>query len=367
MNTFIKGADLSSLLDVEAAGGVFCGDPKADAMALLKGYGVNLVRLRLWNDPYSAPGAPYGAGTSDLARTMTLARRARALGLPWLLDFHYSDFWADPGKQTTPKAWQGYGEDQLEKAVYDYTFAVMTVLREENLLPAMVAPGNEVSNGLLWPTGKRPNWKNIVRYMGAGIRAVRAAAPGIPIMIHLDNGGNNALYREWFDHWLELGGEDFEIIGLSYYPFWHGPLSGLRDNLADIAARYGKDLIVCETSMGFTLEDYADHEGRKDGERKGMAASAKLAAGVEWPMTPQGQKRFLTDLVRMVRGVPGGLGKGVMWWEPAWLPTPGGGWTSPEAMEYIHEPGPDGNEWSNQTLFDYDGCPLPALEALGDL
>ena len=368
-NRLIRGADVSTLLEVEECGGKFFdgeGNP-GDALEILKANGVGLIRLRLWNDPYDRDGTPYGAGTNDLKRTEILAKRAKSLGLPWLLAFHYSDFWADPGKQITPKAWQGLTGEALERAIYEYTLWVLKELRAQNLLPRYVAVGNELSNGLLWPEGRYPNFPAIARYVSAGIRAVREIDPEIRVMIHLDNGGKNSLYREWFDSYFDCGGEDFDLIGLSYYPFWHGSMADLRANMRDVAERYGKDLLVAETSMGFTLEDYAGYEGLSKDERKGMAATAKLAGRIEYPMTPEGQRQFLLDLADAIKSVPEGRGLGFIYWEPAWIPVPGSEWANAAALRYTGERGPGGNEWANQALFDYNGRALPALGAIRDL
>ena len=328
---------------------------------------MNLIRLRLWNDPYDPEGHPYGAGTNDLARTMELARRCKALGLPWLLDFHYSDFWADPGKQYPPKAWADFNPEQLEQAIYTFTRQTLETLRKADLLPAMVAPGNELSNGLLWPLGKTPNWENIARFVSAGIRAIRETAPSAQIMLHLDNGGNNALYRYWFDSYLAHGGADFDCIGLSYYPFWHGSMESLRDNMHDLADRYGKPMIVVETSTAFTLTECNDYEGISLEEKRGLAANEKTAARVPYPMSPEGQTAFLRDLWTVIRSVPEDLGRGFVWWEPGWLPVKGSGWTTPAGLAYVKEKGPGGNEWANQGLFDYEGRTLPALLSLAEL
>ena len=341
-------------------------DPDAeDALLILKRHGVNLIRLRLWNEPYDESGQPYGAGTNDLPRTMALARRCKALGLPWLLDFHYSAFWADPGKQYPPKAWADLDADGLERAVYDFTRETLLALKQAELLPTMVAPGNELSNGLLWPLGKVPNWANLARFVSAGVRAVREVAPAAQVMLHLDNGGNNALYRSWFDHYRANGGADFDCIGLSYYPFWHGSLADLKQNLHDLAARYGKPMIVAETSMAFTLEECSAREGLRPDQKRGLAANEKTTAAVPFPATPAGQTAFLRELRAVIRSVPNGLGRGLIWWEPAWLPVPGAEWTKPAGLAYIHETGPGGNEWANQGLFDYDGRVLPAMGELG--
>lgn len=363
---FIKGFDISSLLEVERCGGIFRdGGEELDALEILKRYGANWTRLRLWNAPYDETNGDYGAGVCDLAAVQALARRTKDAGMKWLLDFHYSDFWADPGKQTVPKEWEGMDESALERAVYQYTKNVLCACRTAGVLPDMVQVGNEVTNGLLWPTGKAPNWETICRYISAGVKAVREEAPEAPVMVHLDNGGNHALYREWFDHYFRLGG-DCDVIGLSYYPFWHGDMASLSANMNDIAPRYGKDLVVVETSMGFTMDSYAAHEGLAESERKGMATRPELVEKIGYPMTPQGQADFTADLLKVIRDVPGGMGKGFFWWEPAWLPVPGSGWAKKAGWEYVHEHGPGGNEWANQALFDFNGNALPALEVIRD-
>lgn len=359
---FINGFDISTLAEVERCGGQFRdGGAPEDALAILKRHGANFVRLRLWNDPYDHRGESYGAGVCDLATVLALAQRARAAGIPWLLDLHYSDFWADPGKQTVPKAWRHLDEAGLEQAVYHYTRDVLAACRAANVLPGMVQVGNELSKGLLWPTGKVPNWQTIARYVCAGVRAVRQELPDCPVMVHLDNGGNNELYRTWFDNYFANGG-DCDILGLSYYPFWHGTIESLAANMNDIALRYGKDLIVAETSMGFTLESYAAYEGLTEEQRKGGAARAALAEQLPWPMTPEGQCAFLKDLLNVIHAVPEGRGKGLFWWEPAWIPVPGSGWAKQGGWEYVGEQGPGGNEWANQALFDFAGNALPALK-----
>lgn len=367
MKEWIKGMDISTLLEVERCGGKFYDHGKCgDAIDILKNYGMNMIRLRLWNDPFDENGNSYGAGGNDIETTLALAKRAKEKGIGWLLDFHYSDFWADPGKQRVPKAWRGMGAEELAKAVYHYTKSVMLRCKAEDVMPQIVAVGNEVSLGLLWPFGKVPEYGNIARFVSAGIRAVKEADAGLPVMLHLDNGGNNELYRTWFDAYFENGGADFEYIGLSYYPFWHGTLEMLRDNMNDIARRYHKKLIVAEVSMGHTLGDYQSYEKLADEQRKGMAANSKLAESVPYPMTRQGQSDFMRDILKIIREVPDGLGKGFFYWEPAWLPVPGSGWATEEACIYMEEKGPGGNEWANQALFDYEGNVLPALEVIRD-
>lgn len=367
MRNWIAGMDISSLYEVETCGGRFYDNGKpGDAIDILKSYGMNMIRLRLWNHPFAEDGSSYGGGGNDIETVLKLAKRAKEKNIGWFLDFHYSDFWADPGKQIPPKKWQEMNVEELAGAVYDYTFQTLFRCREEGVLPEITAIGNELSNGLLWPYGKAPEYDNIVRFVNAGIRAVRKISPDIKVMLHLDNGGNNELYRSWFDSYFAGGGEDFEYIGLSYYPFWHGTLKELKANMEDIAVRYQKDLIVAEVSMGYTLEDYAGYEKLSDDMRKGMAADARLAEKIDYPMTPAGQAEFMKDVLEIIQNVPERRGKGFFYWEPAWIPVPGSGWASEKALEYIHENGPGGNEWANQALFDYKGNALPALNVIKD-
>ena len=363
-NKFIKGVDISTLLEEEACGArYFDGGREGELLGILKKYNINSVRLRLWNDPYSETGEPYGAGTNDLKKLLILAKRVKAAGMSILLDLHYSDFWADPGKQTLPKAWRGLGVDELEGAVYDYTLEVLEALKANDTLPDLVQVGNELTNGLMWPTGLKPEYDNIAKYVSAGIRAVKKISPDSLIMIHLDNGGNNPMYVDWFDNYIKRG-EDFDIIGLSYYPFWHGTLDALEYNMHDMAKRYGKKIAVAEVSMGFTMEDYAVYEKLAPEERKGYATRPDLVEGLEYPMTKEGQSDFMADFMNRVKNVPGGMG--FYYWEPAWIPVPGCGWATKAALSYTGEKGPGGNEWANQALFDYDGNSLPALGTIRD-
>ena len=363
---FVKGMDLSTLLELERCGAKYYDNgEERDLLAIMKSYDVDTIRIRLWNDPWSETGESYGAGENDLKTSLEIAKRVTAAGFGVLLNFHYSDFWADPGKQIKPKAWADYGVKELEQAVYDYTLESMRTFLDAGVNITMVQVGNELSNGLLWPEGKVPNYDNIATFVNAGIRAVRKADAAIPVMIHLDNGGNNALYREWFDNFTKRW-EDFEIIGLSYYPFWHGSLQMLNDNMNDIAERYGKDLVIAEVSMGYTMEDYKNYEKLSDEERKGYATRPALVEKIEYPMTKQGQYDFMEDFLNRISHIKGGKGKGFFYWEPAWIPVPGSGWATPASLKYMNDPGPCGNEWANQALFDYDGNALPTLSLIRD-
>lgn len=366
---FYKGMDLSTIKEVEGLGGRFYdhGEEK-DVFEILKSYGMNAVRLRLWNDPYGPDGTPYGAGTNDLPTTLELAKRAKAQGMEVLLCMHYSDFWADPGKQRVPKAWRGMDAEQLTEEVYSFTRDTLLAMRRAGAFPGLIQVGNELTNGMLWPQGKLlecGNYDNLAKFVSAGIRAVRSLDQEIPIMIHLDNGGNAPMYRDWFDHYLERG-EEFQIIGLSYYPFWHGSLEELKNNMNDLAVRYGKELVIAEVSMGFTMADYGVYEKLAQEERKGYATKPELVEKLEFPMTKKGQADFMKALFAVIDQVPENKCSGFFYWEPAWIPVPGSGWANEAALQYIEEKGPGGNEWANQALFDYEGQSLPALEVIRD-
>lgn len=363
---FVKGMDLSTLLELERCGAKYYDNgEERDLLAIMKSYDVDTIRIRLWNDPWSESGESYGAGENDLKTTLAIAKKVTDAGLGVLLNFHYSDFWADPGKQIKPKAWEGYSVEELEQAVYDFTADTMKVFKENGINTTMVQVGNELSNGLLWPEGKVPNYDNIAKLVNAGIRGVRAVEKDVPVMIHLDNGGNNTLYREWFDEFTKRG-EDFQIIGLSYYPFWHGTLDMLTDNMNDIAERYGKDLVIAEVSMGYTMEDYKTYEKLSDDERKGYATKPELVEKIEYPMTVQGQYDFMEDFLNRISHIKGNKGKGFFYWEPAWIPVAGSGWATPASLKYMNDKGPCGNEWANQALFDYEGNALPTWNLIRD-
>ncbi|PWW05087.1 arabinogalactan endo-1,4-beta-galactosidase [Paenibacillus cellulosilyticus] len=366
---YYKGADVSMLKEVETLGGKFMlDDEQKDLFEILRINGFNVVRLRLWVNPYDEEGQPYMGGTNDLETTIELAKRAKLQGLQFMLNIHYSDFWADPKKQSKPKAWQSLSFEQLEEQVYRYTKEVLNVCRACDVLPDLVQVGNETTNGMLWPEGRTPKyhfeekrfepseedeWKasfdRLAALLRAGTRAVREVGP-MQIILHLDAGGSNVLYRTWFDE-MQARGVDYDIIGLSYYPIWHGTLEELRFNLNDISARYGKEVLVVETAYGYT----ADSPSGAD------IFTEDLAKAGGYSPTVEGQAQFLHDLMTTVREVPNGRGRGIVYWEPAWLPVNGTTWASPEGMKYGNDVASTGNHWSNQALFDFTGKALASL------
>jgi arabinogalactan endo-1,4-beta-galactosidase len=367
---FIVGADVSTLAEVERQGGKFSdaeGRP-GDPLRILRDHGVNWARLRLWHTPVNAAdvvekgrvlsrrGDPVGGGNNDLAVTLALAKRARADGLKVLLDIHYSDFWADPGKQTKPAAWKDLQGQALQEAVHRYTAEVLRALREAGAPPDMVQIGNETNGGMLWPDGK--TWHEtpgekiggdaaFAALLRAGIGAVREhdriTGARLPVVLHLADAHDNALFRRVFDM-AQRERLDYDVIGLSYYPYHHGPKAAVQANLADLAQRYRKPLLLVEVAWGYTL-DNADATPN--------IFNAEAAAKGGYPASVAGQAAFLRDTIAMLSAVPGGLGLGLVYWEPAWIAVPGAGWRSGE-----------GNGWDNQALFDARGRALPSMKAL---
>lgn len=359
---FIKGVDISMLAQIEEKGGKyydFDGKSK-DLITILKDNGVNWIRLRLWVDPInhlpviegekiiSNKGSKVGGGNCDLNTVIALSKRVKGAGLKLLLDIHYSDFWADPGKQTKPWEWRNYNEDKLSKEIYIYTKDVLLKLKKSGIIPEMVQIGNELNNGMLWPEGKIwatssdekvGGMKSFIKLLKKASKAVREIAPKTKIAIHLADGGNNSLYREIFDPITEQG-VDFDIIGLSYYPYWHGPMSDLSYNLKDLSSRYKKELVIMETAYGYTTED---------GDSQGNVFKVYNDEIGGYLPTIQGQATVVRDVFSTIANVDGGLG--VFYWEPDWIPVPGAGWRTGE-----------GSNWENQAMFDFEGKVLPSIK-----
>ncbi|PZX62843.1 beta-galactosidase GalA [Hydrotalea sandarakina] len=244
----IIGADISFLPQLEAEGRKFYdGDTANDAIQILKHHGFNFIRLRMFNNPANDSGYAPGKGFCDLAHTVQMAKRIKAAGLQWLLDFHYSDTWADPGKQFLPAAWENLNFTQLKDSVYAFTRNALLVLKNANALPSMVQVGNEINHGILWPVGNIQHPDSLAQLLNAGIAAVKSVDPSMPIMLHIALGGQNDESVFFLNNMLERG-VHFDVIGLSYYPKWHGTLNDLAYNLNDLVQRYQKDVIVVEYS-----------------------------------------------------------------------------------------------------------------------
>lgn len=339
----IKGADISSLEAVEDYGGKFYGfdGGEVDVIKFLAENGCNYYRLRIWNNPT----ASFDAGDyCNLEHTIEMAKRIKEAGISYLLDFHYSDWWADPENQTVPAAWQGMSGEELATAVYDYTAEVLTALAEENAYPDMVQIGNEIGNGMLWDYGSMEHPEMLAKFLNSGIRAVRDTTPAgqeTLIMIHVQTGGSVGATQTFFETIEANGVTDYDLVGLSYYPYWQGTFADMKANIDNIYEQFGKQTVLAETAYPFT-NDNAD-------SKSNMVSEADIK-GVGFEASEENQRRVLELIMNAVAECEGGLG--IFYWEPAWLAVEGAGVSKGS-----------GNEWENQTLFDFEGKALDAVRA----
>ncbi|SPE31076.1 Arabinogalactan endo-1,4-beta-galactosidase [Candidatus Sulfopaludibacter sp. SbA3] len=291
---YAMGADLSFLKQAEDRGTVFKDNNEAKpGLEIFHNHGYNWIRLRLFHTPTQLP--------NSLDYTIAMAKAAKQLGFKFLLDYHYSDTWADPGKHFIPKAWEGMTHTQMVEALFAYTRDTTAKFREAGVLPDMVQIGNEITNGMLWPDARLPqNWDNFADFIKAGIGGVEAGKGNLArprIMIHIDKGGSKAATKAFFDK-LNTYQVNYDVIGQSYYPWWHGSLNDLRENLIFTAKEYQKDIIVVEAAYNWTPGNYRSKPG-------------------PFPESPEGQKEFWEEVNRAVQATPDGRGIGLFWWEPA--------------------------------------------------
>lgn len=305
-----------------------------DPLDALAEAGNKLLRLRVWVNPKD--------GYCSVARTLEMAKEAKRLGMKTLIDFHYADSWADPQQQPTPAAWKSHDLPKLAEAVRQHTKTTLDQLAAQGTPAYAVQIGNEIRNGMLWPLGRRTTagFDNLVTLLKAGIRGARESRGGknLRVMIHHDQGGNFKECSLFFGV-LKRKGVTFDWIGLSYYPWWHGTLDQLRENLNGLAREFERPVMIVETGYPFTLK-------WKDQSNNFVGMESQVVTG--FPATPSGQAAFMRELNRRVRAVPNGRGLGVVYWAP----------------EYVAHPGME-TPWENLCLFDFDNQLLPAARALG--
>ena len=363
---FALGCDISSVIALEESGVKFYGwdGEEHDLFDTLKQSGVNYIRVRIWNDPFDADGNGYGGGNCDINTACIIGKRAADAGMKMLADFHYSDFWADPSKQMCPKAWVGMEIDEKKQALYEYTKDCLNKLKDAGADVGMVQLGNE-TNGKM--SGEKI-WMNIYYLMAEGSRAVREIFPDAKVAVHFTN-------PESVDRMLNYASKlayyelDYDVFASSYYPYWHGTLDNLTSVLSQISEKYGKEVMVAETSYAYTLAD---------GDGSGNSIGDVVNYEKPYPFTVQGQSRELRDVIEAVTKI-GKSGIGVFWWEAAWLPVPGETWEERSALwekngsgwasSYASEYDPDdagkyygGCSWENQAMFDFSGKPLESLK-----
>lgn len=335
----IRGADVSSLqraLDLGTQYYNAHGIPQ-HPLDILKEIGVNYIRLRLWNNPPS--------GYNNKAKVLFFAQVVKSKEFGLMLDFHYSDTWADPAKQYKPAAWADHDVTQLQKDIYDYTYDVCVALQAQGTTPDIVQIGNEITNGMLWPEGKviKSNFINLSLLLRAGYQAVKTCNSAIKVAVHIDRGGDNDGAR-WFFDGIRNQGVEWDITALSYYCYWHGPLMAMQKNVKDMIIRYNRPVIIAETAYPFTSAN-ADHEPN---------AIDSPEPCVNYPATHEGQARNFHDVQETARQ---GGAIGVFYWEPTWIAIPGNGWDPEHLLE-------TGSQWDNQAIFDQQGRLNPLIKWL---
>jgi arabinogalactan endo-1,4-beta-galactosidase len=286
--TFARGGDISWLPQMEATGYKFYSDAgvEEDCFKILKAHGMNTIRLRAFVNP----SQDKASGHCSTGETVAMALRAKKEGMRIMIDFHYSDSWADPGKQRKPAAWIGHDFPTLLNDLYNYTFDVMSALRSVGIYPEWVQVGNEIPGGMIYPEGSISNWPQLAQLINKGYEAIKAVSPNTKVILHIDQGNNNQRFRTWFDN-ATANGAKYDVIGFSYYPWWlpGNPdytlsIDDLGNNLKDMASRYGKEVMVVEV-------------GGED---------TKV----------QNTYDMLVAVINKVKAVPDGKGLGVIYWEP---------------------------------------------------
>lgn len=361
-DSFIRGVDVSTLDMLETLGAKYYRNGiEDDPLTILHNNGANFVRLKLWVNPYDEDGNPYGGGNNDYNTTLRLAKRAQALGMGILIDFHLSDFWADPANQIKPKAWVDLSYDELKNTLYNYMKNTLDDFATEGIVPEMVQVGNEISSGILHEDGEvgdgEHDFIGLAGLLESAISGIRSsAASKTKIILHLDQGGRNELYSWFFGGLLEASPNlDFDVFGLSYYPMWHGTMDGLQYNLNYLASTYNKEVCVVETAYAWTTED-------GDGSGNVFISGDEEVGG--YPATVDGQFNFMNDLESVILNVSNDRGIGYFYWEPEWLPVEGGTYATDAGVKYKNDTVTPSNTWDNMTLFDFNGNALDSIKVL---
>ena len=369
---FIRGMDASAVLAVENSGAKYYGfdGEEQDVFKMLAEAGVNYIRLRVWNDPYDENGNGYGGGNNDVATAIELGKRATQYGMKVCIDFHYSDFWADPTKQYAPKAWKGMNLEQKSDALYDFTVTSLTDILNAGVDVCMVQVGNEINKGMSGETFM----SSVAELLKAGSSAVRevskAAGKDIQVAVHytdIDKQGEVAKITAD----LEKYGVDYDIFAMSYYSFWHGSMENMQEMAEYVQDTYGKKVVIAETSYCYTTED-------GDGSGNSVSGDGDLVDGYD--ATVQGQADMLRDICAAADEADI---MGVFYWEGTWIPVGpadadnspiwekyGSGWASSYSGSYDPKDAGKyygGCSWDNQALFDFTGHPLDSLKVFREL
>lgn len=366
---FMYGVDISTLIAQENSGVKYYNEAgeEEDLLKILADNAVNMVRVRVWNDPYDENGNGYGGGNCDTENAIAIGKRATENGMSCMIDYHYSDFWADPAKQMVPKAWKDMSVDEKSEALYTYTKESLGKILESGVDVSMIQIGNEITSGM---SGEK-DWKNISKLLNSGSKAVRELSTeydkDIQIVIHFTNPEKAGKYVTYAMN-LKNNKVDYDVFASSYYPFWHGTLDNLEKVLGQIVENYGKKVMVAEISYAYTMDDL---DGHQNSIYEGAWGEFTYEISVD------SQIKVVKDCVETLSKL-GEYAVGVCYWEPAWIPVPGAdateravlwekygsGWASSFAAGYDAKDAGQyygGSAWDNQAWFDKDGKPLDSL------
>ena len=362
------GIDASTYFDVLNQGGRFYLDHKEiePVSYLHDENGVDYFRIRLWLDPKDKKGNPYKGGDNDTEKGLALASFAASKGYDILLDFHYSDFWCDPAKQRLPKSWEHMNLDEICKAIADYTKTTLIRFKNHHFPIKAIQIGNEITNGMLWPLGRvegddpnvvREGYDSLCKMLNVGIKAAREIFPEASILLHLEKSYDQHIYDEFLTQ-MEEHQVNYDVLGVSYYPFWHGTFTMLFDNIDMVKMKFHKPVWIVETSYAHTNKDM-----EVENHLWTPVVNEELFKGEgtykPYPLTQEGQADFVKTLLELSRqhGVDA-----VMYWEPLWIPVKNLTWASAAGRSYVKEEHKAlVNEWANQCLFGYDGEATKAL------
>ena len=363
---FYRGMDVSAVLALENSGVKYYNfdGEEQDVFMTLAQAGVNYIRLRVWNDPYDENGNGYGGGNNDVATAITLGQRATQYGMKVCIDFHYSDFWADPKKQFVPKAWEGIDIEEKSAALYNFTLESLTQILEAGVDVGMVQVGNEVKNGMCGET----DVANVRKLLTAGSKAVRevAASSGKDILVAVHYTNIDDMKKlDTLLTGLQVKEIDYDIVGLSFYPYWHGTMEDLKNAITHVRNTYGKKVYVAENAYCYTSED-------GDGSANSIKGTDDLAEG--YSASVQGQANEVRDVCAAASEAGA---EGIFYWEGTWIPVGpadadnsaiwekyGSGWASSYAGGYDPKDAGQyygGSSWDNQAMFDFTGHPLASL------
>lgn len=363
---FYRGMDVSAVLALENSGVKYYNfdGEEQDVFMTLAQAGVNYIRLRVWNDPYDENGNGYGGGNNDVATAITLGQRATQYGMKVCIDFHYSDFWADPKKQFVPKAWEGMDIEEKSDALYNFTLENLTQILDAGVDVGMVQVGNEINNGMCGETDA----SNVRKLLASGSKAVRDAATAsgkdILVAVHYTN-IDDMKKLDTLLTGLQVKEIDYDIVGLSFYPYWHGTMDDLKNAITHIRDTYGKKVYVAENAYCYTSED-------GDGSANSIKGTDDLAEG--YSASVQGQANEVRDVCAAASEAGA---EGIFYWEGTWIPVGpadadnsaiwekyGSGWASSYAGGYDPKDAGQyygGSSWDNQAMFDFTGHPLASL------